>query len=87
MVFGIGNRPSTPIKSVINHCYEAIAAENIYEGFTPMTAPRDLRSARSTKGNDKRNMAIKASMQEPRKQQFKIKKFTKVLGKTETRRK
>ena len=87
MVFGMGNRPSTPIKAVITNFYGANAAESIYEGFTPKAATRDLRSARSTKGNDKRNLAIRASMQQPLKHQFKIKRFANVQGKTETRRK
>lgn len=87
MIFGVGNRPSTPIKAVITGFYGTNAADNLYQAFTPKSQSRNIRSARTTKAADKRNEAIRASLQEPQRNLFKLKKFASVQAKTETRRK
>lgn len=87
MTFGVENRPSTPIKAVVGNFYGEYAAENLGNNYAPKIAKRNILSARSTLGFDKRNEAIRNSMEIQEKNLFKSKKYSNVRAKTETRRK
>lgn len=87
MIFGIENRPSTPIKAVMGNFYGEHAAENLGNNFTPKSARKNIPTARSTRGFDKRNDSIRNSMENPEKGYFKLKKYNNIQAKTETRRK
>ncbi|OMJ96163.1 hypothetical protein SteCoe_345 [Stentor coeruleus] len=87
MIFGIENRPSTPIKAVMGNFYGEYAAENLGNNFTPKSVRKNIPTARSTRGFDKRNESIRNSMENPEKGYFKLKKYESIKAKTETRRK
>jgi hypothetical protein len=87
MTFGSENRPSTPMKAVLSNFYGEFAGDHLNRSYTPLSTKPNIPKGRSTKGFDKRNEAIKASLTNHSKTLFKLKKFSNVQSKTETRRK
>ena len=89
IVFGIPNKPSTPIKAVITNFFGENAAENMYDGFLPNKPSSSINYAKTTRGNKIRTEAIKNTLKNQCRSSniFKLKKFVNVQAKTETRRK
>lgn len=85
MTFGTENRPSTPIKAVICNFYGEYAAEQ-NNNFVLKSKRPTFPRPRSTNGFDRRNEAIKQGQKQETKSLFKLKKFSKVTSKTNTRR-
>ena len=87
ITYGNENRPSTPMKAVLSNFYGEFAGEQLNRSYTPMSVRPNIPKGRSTKGFDMRNEAIKSTMAIQPKTLFKLKKFSNVQSKTETRRK
>jgi Domain of unknown function (DUF4483) len=86
IVFGIENKPSTPIKAVINNLFaEQPITENPYNN-APGSPKNFLPIAKTTRATEKRSQAVKNSLSAFPKEMFKIKRFTNVQSKTSTRR-
>jgi Domain of unknown function (DUF4483) len=86
MVFGLGARPSTPIKAVIGNFYGEYAADVKTSNYTPKAQKRNPTPTKSTRGFDKRYESIRNSMVPQEKGFFKLKKFLSVQPRTSTRR-